>query len=64
MCFVLLSFSYGTVLGITFASMCPDNIERMILDGVADTEAWYIGEPFRYSLSWSQAHEIQATTPP
>jgi len=28
--------SYGTVLGATFASMFPDKIERMILDGVDD----------------------------
>lgn len=27
-------FSYGTFLGSTFASMYPDRIERMILDGV------------------------------
>ena len=58
MCFVWLSFSYGTVLGITFASMYPDNIERMILDGVADTEAWYIGKLFHYSMPSSQAHNI------
>ncbi|KAK5201450.1 hypothetical protein LTR16_002625 [Cryomyces antarcticus] len=29
-------FSYGTYLGSTFASMFPDRIERMILDGVVN----------------------------
>ncbi|KZS95703.1 alpha/beta-hydrolase [Sistotremastrum niveocremeum HHB9708] len=34
-------FSYGTVLGITYASMFPDNIERLIVDGVVDTVNYY-----------------------
>ncbi|KAK0504492.1 TAP-like protein-domain-containing protein [Armillaria luteobubalina] len=34
-------FSYGTVLGATFASMFPDKIERMILDGVLDMDGYY-----------------------
>ena len=33
--------SYGTVIGITFASMFPDRVERMILDGVLDAEQYY-----------------------
>ena len=31
-------FSYGTVLGQTFASMQPDRVHRMVLDGVVDAE--------------------------
>ncbi|EIN12405.1 alpha/beta-hydrolase [Punctularia strigosozonata HHB-11173 SS5] len=31
-------FSYGTILGITYASMFPDNIDRMIVDGIGDSE--------------------------
>ncbi|KAG8788256.1 hypothetical protein FRC12_014787, partial [Ceratobasidium sp. 428] len=33
--------SYGTVLGATFAAMRPDLAKRMVLDGVADAEAWF-----------------------
>ena len=29
-------FSYGTFLGLTFASLWPDKIERMVLDGNVD----------------------------
>lgn len=34
-------FSYGTVLGATFAAMYPDRIERFILDGVVDSEEYH-----------------------
>ncbi|EJD44705.1 hypothetical protein AURDEDRAFT_166193 [Auricularia subglabra TFB-10046 SS5] len=34
-------FSYGSVLGITFAAMFPDNVGRVIVDGVVDTENYY-----------------------
>ncbi len=33
--------SYGTVIGSTFASMFPDRVERMILDGVVNAEQYY-----------------------
>ncbi|PPQ71711.1 hypothetical protein CVT26_007628 [Gymnopilus dilepis] len=33
--------SYGSVLGATFASMFPDKIERIIIDGVLDMEGYY-----------------------
>lgn len=33
--------SYGTVLGATFASMFPDRVGRMVLDGVVDAEQYY-----------------------
>lgn len=39
-------FSYGTALGATFASMFPDRVGRVILDGVVDSEEYYRG-------SWS-----------
>ncbi|RDW72365.1 uncharacterized protein DSM5745_07537 [Aspergillus mulundensis] len=34
-------FSYGTVLGATFAHMFPDSVGPMILDGVVDAEDYY-----------------------
>ncbi|KAK2459323.1 hypothetical protein APHAL10511_008678 [Amanita phalloides] len=34
-------FSYGSVLGATFASMFPDNIDRLIIDGVVDAENYF-----------------------
>jgi pimeloyl-ACP methyl ester carboxylesterase len=33
--------SYGTALGATFASLFPNNVGRMILDGVIDAEDYY-----------------------
>lgn len=35
------SISYGTVIGSTFASLFPDRVGRMILDGVLNTEQYY-----------------------
>ncbi|KAL5342130.1 TAP-like protein-domain-containing protein [Aspergillus crustosus] len=35
--------SYGTVLGTTFATLFPDRIERMVLDGVVDANRYYSG---------------------
>ncbi|KAK1235215.1 hypothetical protein PQX77_001570 [Marasmius sp. AFHP31] len=34
-------FSYGSVLGYTFAAMFPDKVERLIIDGVVDIEDHY-----------------------
>jgi hypothetical protein len=36
-------FSYGTFLGQTFASMFPDRVGRMVLDGVMDADDWTAG---------------------
>ncbi|KAF7350293.1 AB hydrolase-1 domain-containing protein [Mycena venus] len=33
--------SYGSVLGSTFASMFPDKVGRLVVDGVLDMESWY-----------------------
>ncbi|KAF7301071.1 AB hydrolase-1 domain-containing protein [Mycena indigotica] len=34
-------FSYGSVLGSTFAAMFPDRVERLVIDGVADVENYF-----------------------
>ncbi|KAJ7759298.1 hypothetical protein B0H14DRAFT_2404110, partial [Mycena olivaceomarginata] len=33
--------SYGSVLGATFASMFPDNVGRLVIDGVVDSENYF-----------------------
>lgn len=33
--------SYGTVIGSTFASMFPDRVGRLVLDGVLDADQYY-----------------------
>lgn len=42
---VLMSvgFSYGTVLGATVASMFPDRMDKVILDGVMNPHEYYHG---------------------
>ncbi|KAJ6582248.1 TAP-like protein-domain-containing protein [Mycena capillaripes] len=37
-------FSYGSVLGATFASMFPDNVGRLVIDGVVDSENYFATE--------------------
>ncbi|KAJ7472942.1 TAP-like protein-domain-containing protein [Mycena galericulata] len=37
-------FSYGSVLGATFASMFPNNVERLVIDGVVDAEDFFATE--------------------
>ncbi|KAF8905805.1 TAP-like protein-domain-containing protein [Gymnopilus junonius] len=32
---------YGSILGATFAAMFPNNVERLVIDGVADSEDYY-----------------------
>ena len=43
---VYWGFSYGTLLGATFAAMFPDRVGRVILDGVVDADAYV--EPIWY----------------
>ncbi|CAE6527676.1 unnamed protein product [Rhizoctonia solani] len=50
-----LGYSYGTILGATFAAMRPHLVKRMVLDGVSDAEAYYTD-----TLEWGR-RGIQAT---
>jgi len=34
-------FSYGSVIGTTFASMFPDRVGRMVLDGILNADQYY-----------------------
>ncbi|KAJ4291300.1 hypothetical protein N0V88_006304 [Collariella sp. IMI 366227] len=34
-------FSYGTLLGQTYASLFPERVERVVIDGVANQFDWY-----------------------
>lgn len=36
-------FSYGTIIGQTFAMLFPTRVGRFVLDGVNDAEDWYSG---------------------
>lgn len=36
-------FSYGSILGNSFAALYPDNVGRIIVDGVVDAEDYYSG---------------------
>ncbi|KAL2134078.1 hypothetical protein VTI74DRAFT_1074 [Chaetomium olivicolor] len=38
-----LGFSYGSILGSTFASMFPGRVGRMVVDGIADAEDYTKG---------------------
>jgi pimeloyl-ACP methyl ester carboxylesterase len=36
-------FSYGSVLGLTLASLFPDRVERVVVDGIVDLRDYYAG---------------------
>ncbi|KAI0818142.1 Alpha/Beta hydrolase protein [Xylaria sp. FL0064] len=36
--------SYGTIIGTTFASMFPDRVGRMLLDGIMNAEQYYTND--------------------
>lgn len=46
---VYIGYSYGTLLGATFAAMFPDKVGRVVLDGVVDAD--HYGTPATALLS-------------
>ncbi|EPE29411.1 alpha/beta-Hydrolase [Glarea lozoyensis ATCC 20868] len=50
-----IGYSYGTVIGQNFASMYPDRVGRMVLDGVVDIEDSAVGLPLRALVSTDDA---------
>lgn len=54
----MYAVSYGTVVGTTFASMFPDRVGRMVLDGVMNADQYYDND-WRDTIS--QADEAIAT---
>lgn len=53
---VYWGFSYGTLLGATFAAMFPDRVGRVILDGVVDADS-YVSPVWAKSLLDTDAVE-------
>ncbi|KAK6855776.1 hypothetical protein PG995_007927 [Apiospora arundinis] len=51
---VFWGFSYGTLLGATFAAMFPESVGRVMLDGVVDADH-YVGPVWRDSIVDSDA---------
>ncbi|KIW01205.1 uncharacterized protein PV09_07253 [Verruconis gallopava] len=40
---LFMGFSYGTLLGSTFATLFPEKVNRLVLDGVCDADDYYSG---------------------
>jgi pimeloyl-ACP methyl ester carboxylesterase len=43
-------FSYGSMLGTTYANLFPDRVRAIVIDGVLDPVAWTAGAPGQQSL--------------
>jgi pimeloyl-ACP methyl ester carboxylesterase len=51
-------FSYGTILGSTFAAMRPDLVKRMVLDGVSNAES-YFNDPLQWGRDgMAETHKV------
>lgn len=51
-----VGFSYGTVLGQTYAAMYPSRVRAMVLDGVLDPVQWTAGSRSRYVPVGARLH--------
>lgn len=50
-------FSYGTILGQTFAAMHPDRVQRLLIDGIVDPDDYYHGQWLKSLLDSDKAME-------
>jgi pimeloyl-ACP methyl ester carboxylesterase len=48
-----LGFSYGSMLGTTYANLFPDRVRAIVVDGVLDPIAWTTGAPDQSHLPFS-----------
>ena len=48
-----LGFSYGSMLGTTYANLFPDRVRAIVIDGVLDPIAWTTGAAGQQSLPFS-----------
>jgi pimeloyl-ACP methyl ester carboxylesterase len=48
-----LGFSYGSMLGTTYANLFPDRVRAVVVDGVLDPVAWTTGAPGQQDLPFS-----------
>jgi len=48
-----LGFSYGSMLGTTYANMFPDRVRAVVIDGVLDPIAWTVGAAGQQNLPFS-----------
>ena len=46
----VLGFSYGTTLGATVASMYPERIDKLIIDGVQNPHEYYHAHAYVYHV--------------
>ena len=47
-------FSYGTIIGATYANMYPKRVRAVILDGVIDPVSWSTLTQLPTPLRWQQ----------
>lgn len=48
-----LGFSYGSMLGTTYANLFPNRVRAVVIDGVLDPIAWTTGVPGQQDLPFS-----------
>lgn len=52
-----VGFSYGTLLGATYAALFPDRIRAVVLDGPVDPQTW-LNDPFAAAKAQTDGFEL------